>query len=71
MTTLCETPAGVSVTVVKLLRVGEGRPEFDAHLEPRGEVLVEHGAKERWHGDPVAQVIGTGSPPFEKLRVMA
>jgi uncharacterized protein (DUF1330 family) len=66
---LFATPAGVSVSVVELLRAGEGRPQLDAYLETRSEVLAAHGARERWHGELVAQVIGTGSPPFEQMRV--
>ena len=67
---LFATPEGVPVSMVELLRAGEGRPkELDAYLETRGEVIAAYGARERWHGELVAQVIGTGSPSFEQMRV--
>lgn len=64
-TQLLDGPADESVVVLELLRSTGDLTELDAYLDAMATVQDELGARLRWRGDLVLQVIGTASPGFE------
>jgi len=67
VTRLLDGPTDEPVLVLELLRSNGERAELDAYLDAMASVQAELGAKPRWRGELVLQLLGTASPGFELL----
>lgn len=67
VTRLLDGPTDEAVTVLDLIRPSGSEADLDAYLEALTEAQADLGARQRWRGALMLQLLGTASPGIEQL----